>query len=154
MKFLGKVFSEISRPINSLKREASRKRNNYKNLAEDIKKSRNVKNSTPVSSDTSKKEFKKRYYNLYIHQLIVGVFFLYSFFYMLISEGFLNFITSILICIFFGFSYVTISYKSYLSRHYYHNWEDRFKRVELTIASYIKEVAKRPYVIMPEKDIE
>jgi hypothetical protein len=153
MGFFAKTFREISRPASIIKNTFTSRKKFYGELRDTIRNENKQVDSPPVSKNTSKAEFLKRYEHLHIHQCIIGVFMLYSFSYMLFSESILNFFTSAVIFVFFLVSYVTVSYKGFLCRLYFSSWENRFERINIPFKVYLNKVFNNLTLLLPEKDI-
>jgi hypothetical protein len=157
MGILGKVFTEISKPVDVLKRTFKERKDSYSGLKNDFNHLTNKEvqvEKLPVAKSTTKHEFKSRFENLYLNQVIIGIFFVYSLYFSLVSDGFMNVLTSLSLSGFFLVAYVTMCYKNYLARLYFQNWENRFERVDFPIKKFIAMSFSNLRILMPNKDIK
>ena len=145
---LGFIFIEFTVPAKFIKKSIKEKKDFYNALSKN-KSKKDIKHSSPILPGTSKEEYENRLRGIMLHFSIVGVFTLYSLFYTFFGEGFLNYISSLLITSFFLFSYVIISFKVYVAMEYYNDWNNRFHRKRLSFRSFIGRAIKSPHLFFP-----
>lgn len=149
------MFDELKRPVRVFKRDIISKLNifsSFKGLSSEIKGT--GKSSSPVASDVSKSEYKRRYKGLCIHSSITLFFLCYSILFVVFSLNLISFLASFAVFIFLFISYAKAIHRAWLARFYYKNWEKRSEHQDLRFRDFVDSISLNKRILLPIYDIK